>query len=287
MKIMITGAGGLVGKALTAQLSPAHDVEPLRHSDLDITDADAVMRAVSEKRPELIINCAVLQVDPCELDPERAAAINVSGPRNLALATRDNGGRVLHFSTNYVFDGRETGRAPYTWLDETRPINVYGQTKLDGERAIFEVSPLNTVVRTAWVYGTGKPSFLGDAPTRLRQGLPVNAIIDAFSTTTYVNDLAVRVDEIVTKARPGIYQVVNEGTCSYFDFALEAARFVGLSPAEAERLIVRVRDRDLKRAAPRPHWTPLECKLSMEIGLPPLRNWREALAHYITHDLGE
>ncbi|MEP7273914.1 MAG: dTDP-4-dehydrorhamnose reductase [Acidobacteriota bacterium] len=285
MKILITGAGGLVGKAMAGQLSGEHEVLSLGRRDLDITDDRAVMSSMLRDRPEVIINCAVLQVDACELDPALATEINVNGPRNLAAAAREIGARVIHFSTNYVFDGVETGRTPYTFEDQTHPINVYGLTKLEGERAVVDLQPESYIVRTAWVYGLGKASFLADAPRKLSRGEKVQAITDAYSTTTYVRDLVERVGEIIARGTPGIYHVVNSGTCSYFDFAVESARLMGLSDADADRLIVKVRDRDLQRAAPRPHWTPLECRLSTGIGLPPLRDWREALSAYIANDL--
>lgn len=285
MKIVITGAGGLIGGALDEHFRGSLDVVALRHRDLDIADRAAVVESLGHAKPDLVINCAVLQVDPCEMFPEKARAINVVGPRNLAEVTEELGAEVLHFSTNYVFDGRTTGRKPYSYEDETLPINVYGQTKLEGEWAVRESSPQSYIVRTAWVYGLGKASFLADAPRRLRRGEPIQAITDAFSTTTYVRDLVKRVGEIIACRRYGIYHVVNEGTCSYYEFAVECARLVGLDEARAAELIIKVRDQDLQRAAPRPHWTPLECRLSREIGLAPLRNWRDALAAYIAHDL--
>ncbi len=285
MKILITGAGGLVGRALADHLVRGHTIRALLRSDLDITDRLAVDESIRRERPDLIVNCAVLQVDPCELDPELARAINVIGPRNVADAASETGAEVLHFSTNYVFDGRTTGRPAYSDEDETGPINVYGETKLEGERAVVEASARSYIVRTAWVYGAGKDSFLAAAPRRLRLGEQVQAITDAFSTTTYIRDLAERVGEIINQKRHGTYHVVNEGTCSYYEFAVAAARLLGLSETEADRLIVRVRDCDLQRAAPRPHWTPLQCRLSGEIGLPPLRNWKDALAAYISNDL--
>jgi dTDP-4-dehydrorhamnose reductase len=281
MRILITGAGGLVGGALARHLGRENAVRALRHADLDINDRAQVARTLEAERPDLVINCAVIQVDPCETDPKAAKSINIDGPRNLAEISSKLGSEVMHFSTNYVFDGKTVGRAPYTYEDETNPINVYGQTKLDGELAVMEALPSSYIVRTAWVYGPGKASFLASVPKKLQRRESVQAITDAFSTTTYVSDLAGRVDEIISRGTHGIYHVVNSGTCSYYDFACEAARLMHLGDAEAEELIVRVSERDLDRAAPRPLWTPLVCKLSAELGLAPLRNWREALAAYV------
>ena len=191
----------------------------------------------------------------------------------------------MHFSTNYVFDGESERLTPYTIADETRPINVYGRTKLAGERAVTSATPASDVVRTAWVYGVGKESFLASVPRKLLASEHVFAIVDAFSTTTYVRDLVVRAAEIIDRGRYGTYHVVNEGVCSYYEFAVQAARLIGVEDAVIDELIVPVKESEMKRPARRPRWTPLRCVLSAEIGLAPLRDWREALACYISTDL--
>ncbi len=287
MRIVITGSAGLVGKTLSERLSGKHIVRALTRAHLDIVDSDAVFAVCRRERPELIINCAVIQVDQCEERPDLAHAVNVEGPLNLANAALEIGAHVVHFSTNYVFDGKQLERAPYTDRDATNPINVYGETKLAGEKAVLETLPESYVVRTAWVYGPGKESFLAGVHKRLRDGQPLPAITDAYSTTTYVNDLVRRVEEIIGHGTYGIYHIVNEGVCSYYEFAVEAARLIGLDTAESSRLIVKVKEGELQRRAARPLWTPLACRLSQEIGLAPMRNWREALAEYILQDLDE
>jgi len=284
-RVAVTGARGLVGACLARYLADNDDVDTLSHTDLDITDRDALRSWCLRNRPDLIVNCAALQVDACELDPRLAEAVNVTGPQNLALAAAEFGAELMHFSTNYVFDGEPERRTPYTTADETRPINVYGQTKLEGERAVAKAAPASYIVRTAWVYGLGKESFLAAVPRKLLAGERVFAIVDAFSTTTYVRDLVVRAAEIIERGRHGIFHVVNEGVCSYHDFAVQAARLIGLEDAVIGELIVPVTEGEMKRPARRPRWTPLRCVLSSEIGLTPLRNWREALASYINTDL--
>jgi dTDP-4-dehydrorhamnose reductase len=285
-RVAITGARGLVGACLAHYLGDDHDVHALAHTDLDVTDHDTVRDWCLRNRPDLIVNCATLQVDASELDPPLAEAVNVTGPENLALAAADVGAELMHFSTNYVFDGESERLTPYTIADETRPINVYGRTKLAGERAVTNATPASYVVRTAWVYGVGKESFLASVPRKLLASERVFAIVDAFSTTTYVRDLVVRAAEIIERRRYGTYHVVNEGVCSYYEFAVQAARLIGLEGTVVDELIVPVKESDMKRPARRPRWTPLRCVLSAEIGLAPLRDWREALASYISTDLG-
>src|SRR3712207_773210 len=128
-KVALSGAGGLVGRHLSARLGSSREVLALTHAELDITNRAAVFRLVEAERPGLVVNCAVLGVDECERDESAARALNVEGPRALAEAAASVGADLLHFSTNYVFDGSDEARAPYTQADEPRPVNVYGRTK--------------------------------------------------------------------------------------------------------------------------------------------------------------
>lgn len=281
MKIVITGARGLVGGELARRFSVEHEVRALGRAELDVTDAGAVSRLIEAERPGLVVNCAVLGVDECEREPEKARAVNVEAVASLAAASREAGAEFLHFSTNYVFDGRTRGRAPYTQGDEARPVNVYGRMKLEGERAALSNCPRAYVVRTSWVFGPGKESFLGSAHRELLAGREVRAIKDTWASATYVKDLAARVAEVVSRGRHGTYHVVNEGVCSYHEFALEAARLAGLGDEEVGRLVVPVSEDDKRREAERPRYTPMRCVLSEESGLEPLRDWRAALADYV------
>ncbi len=282
MKIAITGAGGLIGSHLTQWLNRKHEVLPLKHSDLDITDAKAVASYLQETRPGLIINCATIEVDDCERNPKLAQAIHVDGPRNLALAAAHIDAEFIHFSTNYVFDGHEEGRSHYTVRDEPRPINVYGKVKLAGESAVWEASPRTFVIRTSWVYGRGKKAFLSTVNRELLAGRSVRAVADNWANTTYVEDLVARIDEILVKKRYGTYHLVNEGICSYSEFALESGRLLGLAEARLEQLVELIKEAETKRPAPRPRYKPMHCALSDEMGLAPMRHWRFALKDYLS-----
>lgn len=283
MKVIITGAGGLVGGALARRLADAgRDVLALRRADLDVTDAAAVERLIKSERPELVINCAVLGVDECERDPAAARAVNADAPRALSMATGEAGAWLLHFGTNYVFDG-ELER-PYTETDEPRPLSIYGSTKAEGENSALAFNPRSVVVRTSWVFGAGKSSFLSTAHRELLAGRRVRAIKDTWASVTYVEDLASRVEEILALSVSGLFHVVNEGVCTYEEFAREAARLVGLDEETAAPLIETVAESEMRRAATRPRYTPLRSLASQQLGLAPLRHWREALADYIAND---
>lgn len=253
----------------------------MNHADLDITDRESVSRCVSDAKPALIINGAVIQVDESEQNPAKAHAVNVEGPRNLAEAASRAGAEFIHFSTQYAFDGEPIGRASYTIKDEPRPINVYGKTKVASEQAVVDACPRSYIVRTSWVYGSGKDSFLCTVYKDLRAGKRVRAIVDIWSSTTYVEDLVERILQILERHRYDIYHVVNQGVCSYHEFALEAGRLVGLSRDHVDSLLEVVKEAEMKRVAARPRYTPLRCLVSEELGLAPMRDWRSALAAYV------
>jgi dTDP-4-dehydrorhamnose reductase len=281
VKILITGAAGLIGSHAAQRLAREHEVVALKHADLDITDRESVSRCVWDTKPALIINGAVIQVDESEQNPAKAHAVNVEGPRSLAEAAMRAGAEFIHFSTQYAFDGEPIGRAPYTIKDEPRPINRYGKTKVASEQAVVDACPRSYIVRTSWVYGSGKDSFLCTAHKDLRARKRVRAIVDIWSSTTYVEDLIERVLQILKKRRYGIYHVVNEGVCSYHEFAFEAGQLVGLNQDQLESLIEVVKETEMKRVAARPRYTPMRCLVSEELGFAPMRDWRSALAAYV------
>jgi dTDP-4-dehydrorhamnose reductase len=281
MKILVTGAAGLIGHHLARRLARDHGVSALKRGELDITDRNAVSHCVSTTRPSLIVNCAVIQVDESEQNPPKARAVNVEGPRFLAEAASRIGAEVIHFGTQYTFDGEPLGRPPYTIGDEPRPVNTYGKTKIAGEEGVREACPRSYIIRTSWVYGSGKNSFLCTVHDDLRTGKRVRAIVDIWSCTTYVEDLIERILQILEKGRYGTYHIVNEGVCSYYEFALEAGRLVGLSRHQVDQLIEQAQEADMQRPAVRPRYTPMRCLLSEKLGLPPMRDWHTALADYI------
>jgi dTDP-4-dehydrorhamnose reductase len=266
---------------LVRRMVREHEVLALTHGDLDITDGAAVRRCVADAKPALIINCAVLQVDESEQEPARAQAVNVDGPGFVAEAANEVGAEMVHFSTQYAFDGEPVGRLPYTIEDAPRPVNNYGRTKVAGEAAVRAACARSFIVRTSWVYGSGKNSFLCTVANDLKAGRTVRAIDDIWSSTTFVDDLIERMMAIRAIGRYGTYHVVNEGVCTYYEFALEAGRLLGLAHDRIGSLIEITHERDMKRVAARPRYTPLRCVLSEQLGLPPMRDWRAALAEYV------
>jgi len=282
MKIAITGAGGFVGKELTRFFSARHSVLALTRHALDITDDHAVRRMITDVRPDLVINCAVSGVDDCEANPSTAHAVNVAGPQCLAEAAAETDAEILHFSTNYVFDGKREAGSFYTNRDAALPINKYGETKLAGELAVRMAAPKSYIIRTSWVFGEGKEdNFFGLAPRALIKRKRLRAVTDVRASVTYVADLVARIDEILSFHRYETYHVVNDGACSYYEFALEVARDLRMSSAEIDSLIEAVTESEMQRSISRPRYTPMRCLVSGELGLPALRCWRTALSQYL------
>lgn len=263
MNVVITGAGGLVGAALVKRFGGVG----LTHSDLDITDAAAVRRVLTKLKPEVILNCAVLGVDTCEENPSAAHEVNVDGPAAIAETAERLGAGFVHFSSNYVFDGRE--KRVYVTEDAPNPINQYGRTKLLGECAVFYRCSRVFVIRSSWIFGPGKDAFVSTVHRRLRARERVRAVTDVWASATYVVDLVERVYDVVRRHQYGLHHIVNDGVCTNEEFAREAARLVGAD----ETLVEPVLTRDAHKAR-RPRYTPMR-------GPTPLRNWRDALAAYI------
>lgn len=278
MKILITGARGLVGRALTEHCESCGDeVFAYDHASLDIADAQQVETVVSDRRPDVVINCAAwTDVDACESDPGKAQSVNSFGPGNLACASRQAGALLITISTDYVFDGLKNGF--YTQRDQPRPISVYGHYKLAGERLAQAENARTIVVRSGYIFGLGGTNFLSTVLTRVREGNKMKVISDSFGTPTYGRDLAARLRELAVIDLPGIYHVVNSGEGASFEvFTREALTMANL-PAD---MVESTTMDSFPRPAPRPRNSKLKCLLSDAIGLAPLRPWQEALADFV------
>ncbi len=173
---------------------------------LDISVADEVQRCIRNDRPEVVINCAAwTDVDGCETNPDKAYAVNAFGPENLARASREVDAAFVTISTDYVFDGEK--RAPYTQQDTPRPISVYGEAKLEGERRSQSEYARTVIVRTGFIFGNGGRNFLSRVVDLAREGQQVFAISDATGTPTYARDLAARLRELAVLDRPGFFML--------------------------------------------------------------------------------
>jgi dTDP-4-dehydrorhamnose reductase len=279
LKVMVTGAGGLVGRAVVSHCTTQGErVTALNHRGLDIADELKVYAAFDREPPDVVINCgAWTDVDGCELDPERAQNVNARGPELLALGCRRVGALLITISTDYVFDGEKDGF--YTQRDQPNPQSVYAVSKLDGERRAQMAWARTIIVRSGYIFGVGGGNFLSSVVERARRGERVLAINDMFGTPTHAPDLARQLHRLAQLDLPGIYHVVNAGQGATFEsFVRSALAIANLDPG----LLEGVSSNTLKRPAPRPRNSKLRCLLSKAIGLDPLPFWEDALRDFVS-----
>lgn len=279
MKVLISGAGGLVGRALGEHCAAQGDtIIAFDHRALNIADEESVRLTIGDKRPDVVINCAAwTDVDGCESDPDHAERANALGPELLASACREFGSLLVTISTDYVFDGAKQGF--YTQRDQPNPLSVYGRSKLAGERRAQAASARTIVVRSGYIFGAGGKNFLSTFLDRARHGEKIKGISDMVGTPTYARDLAARLRQLAELDLPGTYHVVNAGDGASFDtFARTGLDLANLD----EKLLEPVSLASLNRPAPRPRNSRLRCLLSEAIGLEPLPDWREALRDFIS-----
>lgn len=294
MRILVAGAGGMLGCDMTLELAARrHDVVALTRGDLDIADIGAVRERVSALRPDVVVNCAAYtRVDDAERDRETAFATNALGPRNLALACRRVGAALLHISTDYVFDG-EKGE-PYTIWDPPSPLNVYGASKWWGENYVRSLLPEHYLVRTSWLFGEHGRNFVttmlrmadkcgGDelessravcAHRGVAQGIPV--VADQQGSPTYTADLAKACADLLETGCFGIYHVTNQGVTTWYEFAKAIFARVGLAVN-----VWPVTSEEFARPARRPRNSALDAyPLRETIGYV-LSPWEDALARFL------
>jgi dTDP-4-dehydrorhamnose reductase len=276
VKALVTGADGQLGRALVARLGKAVKWAGGRDR-LDVTDAAAVRTLIKRVRPDVVFNAAAWNaVDLAESEPEKALAVNGSGPLHLALAARKEKARLVHVSTDYVFDGSRRQK-PYEETAAPRPISAYGMSKLAGEMAVLAVSPRHIVARTSGVLGRGGSkakggSFVERILARARAGEPLRVVDDQEFSPTSAEDLADALVELVEEDLRGLVHVTNSGSCTWHALAVAALEEAGLdAPVE------RIETADLDLPARRPAFSVLANRRREEAGLAPLRPWRDAL----------
>jgi len=277
MKILITGANGLLGHELASILKD-HSLILLSHSQLDISDSDSVNKAIDSSSPDIIINSAAYtQVDLCESNYDLAFASNAIGPKNLAIKSKQLGIPLIHISTDYVFEGNEKKNSPLNEDDKLGPKTVYGKTKLEGEKLVMENCHKYFILRTAWLYGEGK-NFVKTMINLSKKNKELKVVNDQIGSPTYAKDLAKAIKEIIDKKsdKYGIYHVTNKGEVSWYEFAKKIFELkkieIKVNPCTSE---------EFPRPAPRPHYSVLNNQKWINAGFTPLRNYEEALNEYL------
>jgi dTDP-4-dehydrorhamnose reductase len=303
MKIVILGAGGRLGAALMHEYREKYDIAGFNRAQLDLANLNDVRQRLSAISFDVLINAAAFtNVDACETERDRAFLINAEAPGVLAEICNAKNAKLIHVSTDYVFDGEK--RAPYTEEDQANPISAYGESKLAGEKCVLAAEDGHLVVRVSWVFGPDRPSFVDAMIKRAQQDEKIDAISDKFSTPTYTHDIAHMLRQFFGEAgdrrrqdclrHGGILHFANAGKCSwqeYAQWALDCCCDAGI-PLKARTVgalklseMTRLRQGSGGQApwvARRPVYSVLSTVKYTELSGTEPRAWREAVADYIT-----
>ncbi|MEO5720886.1 MAG: dTDP-4-dehydrorhamnose reductase [Chthoniobacterales bacterium] len=302
-RIIILGAGGRLGAALLREFAADHQVSGFNRAQLDLGDGGQLRETLGALEFDLLVNCAAqTNVDRCEAEPAEAFALNAEAPGLLAEICATQGARLIHISTDYIFEGAKT--EPYTEEDEARPISVYGESKLEGERRVLAVSGDHLVARVAWVFGPDRASFVDWIIQQAREKEEVAAVADKFSTPTYTHDIAEMLRRLVVAgvADPGcasdvapaagvghpgyhggIIHLTSRGSCTwqeYGQWALDCCLAKGME-LRAER-VGAISLADMKQfVARRPVYTVLSTEKYERLTGQKPRTWQDAVRAYV------
>jgi dTDP-4-dehydrorhamnose reductase len=271
LRVLVTGAKGQLGHDLLDVLA-AEELHPYDHQGLDIADSAAVDETVGRIKPQWIVNAAAFNdVDGAEQNEAAAFAVNADGPEHLAAAAARAGARLIHVSTDYVFDGRKG--SPYDENDKPNPLSVYARSKREGERRVLASGAPACVLRTAWLYGRHGKNFVKAIQAAAGRGGPLKVVADQVGSPTSTADLAAAIAGLMRTLATGLYHVVNAGACSRFEFA----RAIVGDQVE----ILPISTADAARPAPRPANSSLTSVRWGSTGLAPLQGWQAALDAYL------
>lgn len=275
MKILILGSSGMLGKDLSIILSVQNEVVGKDIGDLDITDAKGIYEEVAAIRPQLVINAAAYtDVDGCELNRQLAFAVNAEGAKNVAMACAISRVKMVHFSTDYVFDGSSPG--PYQEEDPPNPLNVYGESKLSGERFIQGVLKDHLIIRTEWLYGRNGKNFVDTILKQASLQKELRVVNDQRGAPTFTKDLAKAVEVLLPQPTTGIVHITNSGSCTWFQLAKKIMELKEFSHIQVRPTT----SKDLNRPARRPENSVLDCSKFERICGQKMRFWEEALDEY-------
>ncbi len=280
-KILITGSNGQLGLELQAKLKYNYDLLLTDRTTLDITKFDETLKFISEHKPNIIINCAAFTaVDLCEEQKTAAYKANAIGPKNLAIAANRTGSKLVHISTDYVFDGigikNSIGNIrPYYEDDKTNPQSIYGKTKLAGEQFVIENTDLFFIIRTAWLYGENK-NFVRTMINLSEITDTVKVVNDQIGSPTSVLELSNMIEKLIQTDEYGLYHGTCEGCCSWYDLTCEIYKCMKINTH-----VIPVTTEEFPRPAKRPKYSVLENRKLNELEIYKFKNWQDALKEYL------
>ncbi len=282
MRGVALGAGGQLGSDLVRAMNN-WDLVTLKHPDLDICDFDRLRRVLTAAQPDVVINTAAFQrVDDCEVDRDKAFLVNAIGARNVAVITQNLGAKLVFISTDYIFGGESDSHTiPYTEFDTPVPPNLYGRSKLAGEKLVQHLCTRHFIVRTSGLFGVAGSSSKGgnfvETMLRLaREQDELQVVNDQIFSPTYTKDLAKKIAQLINTEYYGIFHITNRGACSWYEFTNEILRLASL----AVRLTP-ITSNEYPQKAKRPRFSVLDNYHLRLLGMDDMRPWQEALKDYL------
>ncbi|MGB9607822.1 MAG: dTDP-4-dehydrorhamnose reductase [bacterium] len=276
MRIILTGAKGMLASDIYKTLSEREELIPFSKEELDVTDSEKVFKVITSLKPDAVIHCAAFtNVDQCEIEPEKAYFVNTVGTWAIASACAQTDSLLVYISTDYVFDGKKG--SPYIEIDEPNPINEYGKSKLGGEKVILMLLRRFFIVRTAALFGEKGKNFVTTILNKAKEGKPLGVVADQIVSPTYTLDLARAIAELIYSPFYGIYHITNQGETSWFNFAERIVSLAGLSTK-----INPITSAEWPSPAKRPPYSALRSLSWTHFRFQPLRSWQEALSDFLT-----
>jgi dTDP-4-dehydrorhamnose reductase len=279
-RILVVGARGMLGRDLMSILHSSFSKDEIIGWDIeeiDIRKEDESITKIEKLRPEILIHLAAYtDVDGCELDKEKAFAVNAEGTRHVAMAASKCHAKMVYLSTDYVFDGEK--REPYLENDPPHPLNVYGHSKLKGEQYVQEWVKDSLIIRTQWLYGPFGKNFVDSILRQAREKDVLSIVNDQIGSPTYTADLAKAISGLIQFGARGVFHVANSDLCTWYTFGRAILELSGVNRVR----VVPISSKELARPAARPSYSALNCqKLAKETGLT-MRPWSEALKDYLS-----
>lgn len=278
LKVLVTGVSGQLGFDIFSQLkSKGIECVGTKPQDFDITNEDEVFEYINKISPTVVVHCAAYTaVDNAQDDEDLCRLINVNGSENIAKACAKLDAKMLYISTDYVFDGE--GTEPFETDSKTNPLNVYGKSKLDGEKAVLENCKSSFILRTSWVFGENGMNFVKTIIRLANERDKISVVNDQIGSPTYTKDLAVLICDMINTSKYGVYHATNEGYCTFAQFAKEIVKSSGYNTQ-----VIEITSDEFRAKANRPKNSRLSKKSLDDAGFSRLPDWQDALYRFLNH----